>query len=117
MGDVWVMAHTEDRLTISQTLVTAAIQLWLTPRLWVKGGVGAAHASYDWDGGLVQLSDRSDDVPGFMVAAGYELASRPTFAIDLQLRYGTGLYSTDGNDEEYEIAAHNASVSIGLNWY
>ena len=116
MGGFWVMGHTENQLTITQAIVTAAAQFWITHRLWVKGGVGVAQAAYHWKGALVSLRDETDSVPGMMVGVGYELRSRRDFAIDLQLRYGTGLYSQDATNG-YDVVAHNTSLSVGFNWY
>jgi len=48
MLDVWPMIYNEDFLTISHTITTAAAQLWLTPRLWLKGGLGFARAEFHW---------------------------------------------------------------------
>lgn len=111
MGDIWAMGHTEDQLTVSQTITTAAAQLWLTPRLWIKGGIGVAHARFNYDGVIVEVESSSETVPAGMLAVGYELMHRPRFALDVQLKGGTGIY------DEGDTQAHNAALSVGLNWF
>jgi hypothetical protein len=111
MGDAWVMMHTEDRLTLTHGIFTVAAQLWVTDRLWVKGGLGGARASYRYDGVLVNATDRTETVPGVMAAVGVELIRSKTFALDAQLKGGTGFYDDD------TTRVHNAAVSIGFNWY
>jgi len=111
MGDVWAMGHSENDLTMSQTITTAAAQLWLTPRLWIKGGLGFAHARFSYDTGFVELESESDTVPAGIVGIGYELIHRPNFALDLALKAGTGIYRDD------QTRAHNVAVTIGANWF
>jgi hypothetical protein len=50
-------------------------------------------------------------VPGVAGSIGYELVSHPRFALDLELRAGTGFY------REQDVAAHNESIGVGLSWY
>jgi len=111
IGEVWVMGHTEDNLTVSQTITTAALQYWLLPRLWLKGGVGGAHARFTYDGPFINVTDRSQTVPAVMAAAGYEILATQNFALDLQLKGGTGFY------EDNDTRAHNVAVTVGFNWY
>lgn len=110
-GDVWVMFHTEDRVTISHSITTFAAQYWLFPRLWVKGGVGFAIARAVYDGPLIMLEDETKAVPGIMLNAGYELIAGQSFALDVQLKFGTGFYDDDN------IRAHNTALVVGFNWY
>lgn len=111
LGDVWVMGHTEDNLTVSQTITTAAVQFWVLPRLWIKGGLGGAHARFTYDGLFVDVTDRSQTVPAAMIAAGFEILTKKNFALDVQLKAGTGLYKDE------DTKAQNASLTIGFNWY
>jgi hypothetical protein len=46
-----------------------------------------------------------------MGAGGYELLHAPNFAIDLQLRLGSGNY--DGISEQVNVLM----VGLGANWY
>lgn len=111
MGDLWVMGHTEDFLTVSQTISTAAVQYWVLPRVWVKAGLGGAHARFSYNGPFVNVTDRSQTVPAAMIGAGIELLAKKSFAMDLQFKAGTGFYKDD------DTKAHNASLTLGFNWY
>ena len=94
--------------SLVQTMAMVAAQYWLAPRLWIKGGLGAAHLSYSYDDGY---SDPIDDGLGAMGAVGYEILISPRFAIDLQLRLGTGSY--EGIAEQI----HVGTAGVGFNWY
>lgn len=111
MGDIWIMGHTENDLTVSQTISTIGAQLWLTPRLWIKGGLGIAHARFRFDGAFIDLESESETVPAGMLGVGYEVVHKPNFALDLSLRGGTGVY------EDEQTRAHNVAVTLGLSWY
>jgi hypothetical protein len=113
--DLWVMAHTEDDFTISHTIATVGAQYWLMPRLWVRAGVGGAHAGYHYDGPFVEVGDRTKTVLGVTVAAGVDVISRPRFTLDVQLRGGTGFYGDDDDDDD--VQAHNAGVQVGFTWF
>ena len=111
-GEIWVMGHSEDNVTITNAITTVGITYWLAPKLWVRGGVGGAVARWNYRGPLgLNLSDETESVPAVMGAIGYELKARPDFAIDIQLRGGTGFYK----DEQAET--HNAALGVGFTWY
>jgi hypothetical protein len=110
-GEIWAMFHSEDRVTVSHTITTFGARYWLAPRLWVKGGIGGAVARASYKGPLVRVSDETDTVPGIQVGVGYELMVGDSFALDLQGKAGTGFYDDD------QVRAHNASLTVGFNWY
>jgi hypothetical protein len=110
-GELWVMAHTEDRVTISHIITTIGVRYWLAPRLWIKGGIGGAQARAKYRGTLINIDSQTDTVPGAMVGIGYELLTGKRFALDLQLRGGTGSYDDD------QVRASSASVGVGFNWF
>jgi hypothetical protein len=92
---------------LSQSTAMVAGQYWITPQLWVKGGLGLAglqadnaYVTYDYGtGGAI------------MGAVGFELMSARFFAVDLQGRVIEGAYNS-GNDH---VTA--ANVGLGFNWY
>ena len=45
-----------------------------------------------------------------MGAVGGEVVSTPSFALDAQLRAGTGLYEDD-------VRIRNLALGVGLSWY
>lgn len=92
---------------LTQTAVMFAAQFWITPQLWVKGGLGVAnlraddsYITYDYGYGLALLG-----------AAGFELLSAQHFAVDLQGRLIDGGYNS-GSDHITSF-----TLGVGLNWY
>ncbi len=116
VGDLWVMLHTEGFLTVYQNIGTLGARLWATPRLWLQGGLGVATAGYRWSGLFADYEDKTASSPGVMVGAGFELMHRPTFALSLEARYGTGFYSQEVGDD-YVIEGHSAGVGVTAEWY
>jgi hypothetical protein len=96
-----------DDTVLSMSSLMLAGQYWITPQLWIKGGVGVArlYASdsyYDYDfgtGGVV------------MGGLGFEVFSARNFAVDLQGRIIQG--SFNGVDDNVT----SGTVGIGVNWY
>jgi hypothetical protein len=108
--DIWIMAHREDDLAVNQTIATAGLQYWIVNRLWLRGGIGTARAAFTYQG---TLGDTADDdaqtVLGLAGGIGVEVLSRRTFALDVELRGGTGFYD--------DIRAHNAAFDVAVTWY
>jgi hypothetical protein len=112
MLDTWSVVHEDDEddgygddYTISHNITTIAAQYWLTPRFWIKGGIGRANYSVrSWLGEL-----ESEDGPALLGGLGYEVLHSRTFALDLQLRVGAGEYE--------EGTLQNGALLLGLNWY
>ena len=93
--------------TLSQSAAMIAGQFWVTPQLWVKGGLGLTglqaddtYVTYDYGTGVAVMG-----------AIGFELMSARYFAVDLQGRIIEGTYNS-GNDH---VTA--ANVGVGFNWY
>lgn len=108
--DIWGMAHSEEDISVNQSIVTAGLQVWLFNRLWLRGGLGTARAAFTYDGSLGDTeTDDAQTVFGMAGGIGFEVLSRRTFALDLELRGGTGFYQ--------DIRAHNAAFTVGLTWY
>jgi hypothetical protein len=97
--------------TLVQTAAMIAGQYWVTPRLWLKGGIGWTHLSYEYDDYYGSGSAPVDDGAALMGAAGYELYATDSFALDLQGRFITAGY--DGVNSK--VAA--ATIGLGINWY
>jgi hypothetical protein len=99
-------AYGDDTVISMNTLMIAA-QYWVTPQLWIKGGLGVAQLyannSYDgWDfgtGGAI------------MGGLGYELMSARNFAVDLQGRLIQGSFNSLNDN------VTSGTVGVGINWY
>ena len=110
MFDVWTVIHpisgSNDDMT--STLYTGALQLWLTPILWLKGGAGLGNTT------VGNNLDGFNGATGFalMGGAGVELVQRGPFALDLQGRVGhTFIADIDGGP------VTQYAFMIGFNWY
>jgi hypothetical protein len=97
--------------SIAQQMFLLAAQYWLTPRFWIKAGVGFASLTLTYDNGFEDVSEPLDDGSAFMGAVGYEIMSSASFALDIQLKTGTGIY--DARGEEVGVGM----IALGLNWY
>lgn len=97
--------------TLTQVTAMIAGQYWVTPQLWVKGGIGAAHLSFNYDDAYGSFEEPIDDGGAIMAAVGYEVLSSRLFAMDLQGRVIVGGY--DGIEERITAV----TVGLGFNWY
>lgn len=114
MGEVQVNGQTVatdgfDDTVLFQSALMLAAQYWVTPQLWIKGGLGFAN---------LQLEDtyfgpvsRPENGAAVMGAIGFEILSAPRFSIDLQGRLLNGSY--EGIDDNITAG----SVGLGVNWF
>ena len=111
VGEAWAMRHDEDSAELTQAMLTAQVRGWLAPRLWLQGGLGVARTTVEYDyGGLGTIVGESDVVPALAGSVGVEVLSDPGFALDLELKGGTGLYEDD-------LRVYNASIGVGISFY
>jgi hypothetical protein len=92
---------------LSQNVLMIAGQYWLTPQLWIKGGIGFAHLQADDAYFQYELADGG----AIMGGVGYELMSARNFSVDLQGRIIQGSY------DSFNDSVTSATVGVGLNWY
>ena len=104
-----VQSDLYDDTTLSMNALMIAGQYWVTPQLWIKGGLGFAN---------LQVEDtfygpvtRPENGTALMGAIGYELLSARHLSIDLQGRLLNGAYK--GIDDHITAA----SIGIGINWF
>ncbi|MCE9576169.1 MAG: outer membrane beta-barrel protein [Deltaproteobacteria bacterium] len=110
-AEVWGMTHRDDRLKVSQGIIAGVVRGWVADRLWLQGGAGVARTTAEYDlGGLGTFTSKSDWVPAIVLGVGLELVSAPKFALDLELKGGTGLY-------DHEINVQNISLGVGVSFY
>ena len=110
-GDLWAMVHMQDRLTVSQSMATFGLRIWFVERLWLQAGLGVARASYNYDADVVEFMDSTNFVPASAAAVGVEILTGRRFALNVQLRAGTG-YFRDGDTE-----VDSVSLGLGANWF
>jgi len=97
--------------TLTQGVAMIAGQYWVSPRLWIKGGIGAAHLAYEYDDYYGAGSEPVDDGAAIMGAIGYEVIATRGFGLDLQGRIISASY--DGIDDNVTAA----TIGLGLSWY
>ena len=97
--------------SLVQATAMVAGQYWVSPQLWLKGGIGAASLSYSYDDGYESQSENIDEGMALMGAVGYEVLSARNFSIDLQGRLVAGTY------EKFDQQVTAGPVGVGFNWY
>jgi len=111
MFDAWTVIHpipNSDGDT-TNTIYAGAAQFWLSPIVWLKGGLGL---------GNTQISSNSvgtiSDATAFalMGAVGVEDVHTGPFALDLQGRIGHTFYSQADGGPITDYA-----FMVGFNWY
>ena len=115
VGDVWVGARyfTDPVIGNGSTynsIWTIALQYWVTPIIWIKGGVGFANLTIsDENDPNVSIAFDNESGGAVMGAAGVEVVQSYNWALDLQVRAGHAFY--DGGD------LNNLAFMVGLSWF
>ena len=98
--------------SLVQSALMFAAQYWVTPQLWIKGGIGFANLQVqDADAFGVFASSEPENGTALMGAVGFELLSSQFFSVDLQGRLLNGSYK--GIDDNVTAL----SIGVGLNWF
>jgi hypothetical protein len=108
LAEGYAVSHTKQDMTLSQSMGVLAAQYWLTPKFWLKAGLGSGHLSVSNDQG--EEIAVSEEGAGAMIAVGYEVYQGRAFALDLSLRSAAVSY------EESDTVTQTAAT-IGVNWY
>ena len=96
--------------TVRALVLSGAVQYWVVPRVWVRGGVGAGSLQRDLevkDADLMITLDRSGGVAA-LGAAGVELWRSGHFTVDAQFHFTT--FAVEG------LRVNAPSVHVGLLW-
>lgn len=101
----------EGNASLVQSTAMIAGQYFVSPRLWLKGGLGVAHLSYSYQDSYGGIDQPVDDGAAVMAAVGYELLSSRTFGLDVQARVIMAGY--DGINDKITAA----TIGVGFNWY
>jgi hypothetical protein len=109
--DIWTVIHPipgSDGDTTS-TLYTGALQAWVSPIVWLKGGIGFGNTQIS-SNSVGTITDAT--ALALMGAAGVELVQSGPFALDLQGRIGHTFFTQqDGG------AITQYAFMVGFNWY
>lgn len=113
-GEFWIVTRDLDaygEASLNQQLFLLTAQYWLTPRFWIKAGLGLASLSLTYFDGYEDVNEGLESGTALMAALGYEIIQSGKFAIDLQLKTGRGLYTE--RDEEVSTNV----IALGFHWY
>lgn len=106
--------------TLVQSTAMVGAQYWVTPQLWIKGGIGAAALQVQHDEAFT--TSQSDTLEGgaIMGAVGYEVLSARRFAVDIHLQaigatYQDSTTNADGSTSDTNVGT--TSLGVGFNWY
>jgi opacity protein-like surface antigen len=105
--DGWVTSHPAQGAGVVDAIATLGPRLWLSPTLWLWGGVGLGRSCIE-----SMLGESCELGLGFAAGVGYEIATADFFALDLEFRAGDIL--------ESEMSAPTAtvmSVGLGFTWF
>jgi hypothetical protein len=116
--DLYVLTAQEGDLSITQGLGTIGVRYWIVPILWVQAGVGGAEASYKYTGipGFT-IADHTENAAGFTAAAGFEVLKAKRFALDVEARFGYGVYGDNNNDGHPDNTGRSTSLGVGFTWF
>jgi hypothetical protein len=112
MGELFIPAQLiDDEFAdfLVQPMLFAALQYWLTPHFWLKGGL--CFASLQVNFGDTGDSDEIDTGGAWQAQAGFEVLQAPNFTIDINGRLTGASYN--GIDDNVVTG----TVGIGANWY
>jgi len=105
MYDAFAVLRPEDGSVLTNATNTVAAQIWLTPKFWLKGGVGFSQIRI-----TTELGESAADYGfGATAGAGFEIVSSPRFAIDIAGRVSHGTFDGGG--------VSNAAAVVGFHWY
>jgi hypothetical protein len=111
MFDAWTVIHpipnTDGDTT--NTIYAGAAQFWLSPIVWLKGGIGLGNTRIS-SNSVGTITDAT--ALALMGAAGVEVVHSGPFALDLQGRIGHTFYSNADGGPITDYA-----FMVGFNWY
>jgi hypothetical protein len=93
----------EDGVTLSSAVAGPAAQYWVSPRVWIKGGVGAGRLV----AAVNNVTTSSDWGLGFMGGLGVEALQKKKFAIDLQFRFTTAKIEGERTNNFFGLVGFN----------
>lgn len=97
-----------DSESLIQSTLMFAAQYWITPQLWLKGGIGVANLRVE---SYYYVDELPENGLALLGAVGYEVLSAQRFSIDIQGRLINGSYDGAG------VNVSAASVGVGINWF
>jgi hypothetical protein len=108
--DAWAIFHSNPDVSSTTTsgIYTGALQFWLTPIVWLKGGAGVGNTHISVPEGTLG----SATAFALMGAGGVELVHSGYFGLDMQGRVGHTFFSNAEGGPVTDFA-----FMVGFNWY
>lgn len=114
--DLWGMTHREDDFTFSHYVNTIGVKWRPVPILTLAAGIGSAHASLEFDGGL-DVSATSEDAFAVMGSVAVDLIRGRSWAFSVEGRVGAGFYGDDDDDGEADVVGRNVGIGAGFTFF
>lgn len=116
-ADFWAMAHTENNFTFTHYINTVGVKWRPIPILTLTGGVGAAHATLDYNG-IVAARATSDNGFAILGAASVDVIRSWHWALAVEARFGSGFYGDDkDNDGMADVEGRNVGVGAAFTYF
>lgn len=113
-GDLWAMTHRDDNFTFTHYVNTVGIKWRPVPIVTLTLGLGAAHATLDYDG-IIATRATSENAPAVMGAASIDLIRSRRWALSVEGRFGNGFYGDDNdNDGQADIVGRNVGLGAAF---
>ena len=103
VGESAVVSREEEGVSLGSLVAGPAVQYWVSPRVWVKGGVGVGYLQASID----KISVISDPGLAFFGGLGVDLLQKQKFAIDLQARFTTASIEGERNNSFFGLVGFN----------
>ncbi len=113
-ADAWAMSHRDDDFRFTHYVNTVGVKWRPAPILTVQVGIGAAHATLDYDG-LFQAQATSEDAFAVMGGVALDVLRSRRWALAVEGRFGTGFYGED-RDGNGEADVVGRSVGLGASF-
>jgi hypothetical protein len=112
--DLWAMSHRDGDFTFTHYVNTVGVKVRPVPILTLTGGVGAAHATLDYQG-FVNTRATSDDGAAVLLAASLDVIRARRWALAVEARAGIGFYGDDmDNNGEPDVVGRNLGLGATL---
>jgi hypothetical protein len=112
--DAALLAHLDDSplgpVRVFHSTHLVALQGWVAPRVWLRGGPGLAHLRIKHVG----IGSRAETVPALGAALGVEVARAGPTVIEGVLRVSAGFFDEDDGQDG---SVYTVSIGAGASWY
>jgi hypothetical protein len=114
--DLWGMSHRDDDFTFNHYVNTLGVK-WRPVRfLTLSAGVGAAHATVEYDG-LFMADTSTEDAFAVMGAISVDLLRGRHWALSVEGRVGKGFYGDDNDNDNPDVVGQNHGLGAAFTFF